>query len=137
MLAHGASPGKAPCRPDWPGNAATSRTVWWGGVNDAPTSGNDTREGKGVRVAAWLCLIVALAVGITLRNPAIALLGGLTIRVGLGVNPVKRGSRLSSISLQTAIVLLGFTLRFDRMVTVSAMRPPRWQRRSNSGGRCG
>ena len=102
-----------------------------------PPPATTRARARGVRVAAWLCLIVALAVGITLRNPAIALLGGLTIRVGLGVNPVKRGSRLSSISLQTAIVLLGFTLRFDRMVTVSAMRPPRWQRRSNSGGRCG
>ena len=79
-----------------------------------------TRQGKGVYVAAWLCLPVALAVGITLRNPAIALLGGLIIRLGLGVNPVKWGSRLSSISLQTAVVLLGFTLGCDRMVTVSA-----------------
>ncbi len=58
--------------------------------------------------------------GITLRNPAIALLGGLIIRLGLRVDPIKGGSRLGSISLQTAVVLLGFTLGFDRMMTVSA-----------------
>ena len=89
-------------------------------MNDPPTSSRDTRQGKGVRGAGWLCLVVVLAAGITLRNPAIALLGGLTIRLGLRVNPVKRGSRLSSISLQTAVVLLGFALGFDRMMTVSA-----------------
>ncbi|MYH13617.1 MAG: putative sulfate exporter family transporter [Gammaproteobacteria bacterium] len=71
-------------------------------------------------LAAWLCLLAALGGGIALQNPAVALLGGLLIRLGLDVNPVRRGMRLGAISLQTAVVLLGLTLGFDRMVSVSA-----------------
>ena len=89
-------------------------------MKDSPISTNHTHQDTKIRFAAWLCLLVALAVGIYLQNPALALLGGLTIRLGLGVNPVKRGIRFSGISLQTAVVLLGLTLGFDRMMTVSA-----------------
>ena len=71
-------------------------------------------------LAAWLGLLAALGGGIALQNPAVALLGGLLIRLGLDINPVRRGLRLGTISLQTAVVLLGFTLGFDRVVAVSA-----------------
>ena len=71
-------------------------------------------------VASWLLLLTALALGIYLRNPAVALLGGLFIRLGLGVNPVRQGIRYGTISLQSAVVLLGLTLGFDRVLTVSA-----------------
>ena len=55
-----------------------------------------------------------------MQNPAVALMGGLIVRLGLGVNPVRQGLRLGTISLQTAVVLLGLTLGFDQVVTVSA-----------------
>ena len=71
-------------------------------------------------LAAWLGLLAALGGGIALQNPAVALLGGLLIRLGLDVNPVRRGLRLGTVSLQTAVVLLGLTLGFDRVVRVSA-----------------
>ena len=71
-------------------------------------------------LAAWLGLLAALGGGIALQNPAVALLGGLLIRLGLDINPVGRGLQLGTISLQTAVVLLGFTLGFDRIVAVSA-----------------
>ena len=71
-------------------------------------------------LAAWLCLLAALGGGIALQNPALALLGGLLIRLGLDVNPVGRSMRLGAISLQTAVVLLGLTLGFDQVVSVSA-----------------
>ena len=58
--------------------------------------------------------------GVYLQNPAAALLGGLIIRLGLGVNPVRQGIRFGAVSLQTAVVLLGFTLGFDRVLTLSA-----------------
>ena len=64
-------------------------------------------------LAAWLGLLAALGGGI-------ALLGGLLVRLGLDVNPVRRGMRLGAISLQTAVVLLGLTLGFDQVVSVSA-----------------
>ena len=69
---------------------------------------------------AWGTLLVALLLGVYYRNPAFALLGGLGIRLGLGVNPVKMSGALGRYSLQSAIVLLGFTLGLDRLVAVSA-----------------
>ena len=71
-------------------------------------------------MAAWVGLLAALGGGIALQNPAVALLGGLLIRLGLDVNPVRGGMRFSAISLQAAVVLLGLTLSFDRVVAVSA-----------------
>lgn len=71
-------------------------------------------------LAAWFCLLAALGGGIALQNPAVALLGGLLIRLGLDVKPVRRSMRLGAISLQTAVVLLGLTLGFDQVVSVSA-----------------
>ena len=93
------------------------------GENRMPSSPdypNPARQRTKAHFAAWLCLLAALGAGIALQNPAVALLGGLLIRLGLDVNPVKRGMRLGTISLQTAVVLLGLTLGFDRVVAVSA-----------------
>lgn len=73
-----------------------------------------------LQVAAWTGLLVAVAAGLYYRNPAIALLGAMIVRLGLNVNPVPISGMLSKLSLQTAIVLLGFTLGFDRLVSVSA-----------------
>ncbi len=90
------------------------------GMTDPPVSTKKRPRNRKAHVAAWLCLLAALAVGVYLRNPALALLGGLTIRLALGVNPVRQGIKLGAISLQTAIVLLGLTLGFDRVMAVSA-----------------
>ena len=89
-------------------------------MSGSPVSNKSPRRLSGLRVVAWFCFLGTVAVGIYLRNPAIALLGGLIIRLGLGVNPVRQGIRLGAFSLQTAVVLLGFTLGFDRVMTVSA-----------------
>ncbi len=69
---------------------------------------------------AWALLIAALGLGAWLRNPAVALLGGLAIRLILNVNPVPNGNKVGKLALQTAIVLLGFTLGIDRLISVSA-----------------
>ena len=67
-----------------------------------------------------MLLAAALLLGGYLRNPAVALLGGLGIRLILDINPVPNSSMLGRLSLQSAIVLLGFTLGFDRIIAVSA-----------------
>ena len=69
---------------------------------------------------AWIVLLLALAGGIYLRNPAIALLGGLGVRLLWRVNPVPPSAIIGKYSLQGAIVLLGMTLGVDRLVSVSA-----------------
>ena len=69
---------------------------------------------------AWLGAGLALLVGVYFRNPAYALLLGMTTRLLIGVNPLYRVASWGKLSLQTAIVLLGFTLGFDRLVQVSA-----------------
>lgn len=61
-----------------------------------------------------------LGAAIYLQNPAYALLGALVLRLALDVNPVPASGKISKLSLQTAIVLLGATLGVDRLVTVSA-----------------
>ena len=80
----------------------------------------DTQSATARLSFAWFALVVSLALGVYYRNPAFALLGGLAIRLGLGVNPVKISGLLGRVSLQGAIVLLGFTLGLDRLVSVSA-----------------
>lgn len=69
---------------------------------------------------ARLGAALALAVGLYFRNPAYALLLGLATRLLTGVNPLRSVAKWGKLSLQTAIVLLGFTLGFDRMLQVSA-----------------
>lgn len=74
----------------------------------------------GKLAAAWAVVLLALAIGLYLRNPAIALLGGLSVRLLWRVNPIPVSAALGRYSLQSAIVLLGFTLGLDRLVSVSA-----------------
>ena len=81
----------------------------------APEAGLTLRRG-----ACYAGLGAVLAVALYLRNPAIALLGTLVLRLALDVNPVPQSGRIGKLSLQTAIVLLGFTLGIDRVVDVSA-----------------
>jgi len=80
----------------------------------------DPAASPGRRAGAWMVLLLALAAGMYLRNPAIALLGGLVVRLLWRVNPVPVSAALGKYSLQSAIVLLGFTLGVDRLVAVSA-----------------
>ncbi len=58
--------------------------------------------------------------GIYFLNPAVALLGGLVARLSLDINPIANSGKLGKISLQTALVILGFTLGFNRLISVSA-----------------
>ena len=69
---------------------------------------------------AWAGVASALVVGVYFSNPAYALLLGLATRLLTGVNPLHKLVNWGKLSLQTAIVLLGFTLGFDRLVQVSA-----------------
>ena len=69
---------------------------------------------------ARLGAALALAIGLYFRNPAYALLLGLATRLLTGVNPLHSFAKWGKLSLQAAIVLLGFTLGFDRMLQVSA-----------------
>lgn len=68
---------------------------------------------------AWAGLVFSIAAGVWYRNPAIALLGAMWVRLGTQINPIKHSSKLGKMSLQTAIVMLGFSLGFDRLVQVS------------------
>jgi uncharacterized integral membrane protein (TIGR00698 family) len=77
-------------------------------------------SGTARAATAWGVLLLALGIGIYLRNPAVALLGGLAIRLLWGINPVPVSAELGKYSLQSAIVLLGLTLGVDRLVGVSA-----------------
>ena len=93
------------------------------GENPMPDPSGDAKAAQRrpkTHLAAWLGLLAALGGGIALQNPAVALLGGLLVRLGLDVNPVRRGIRLGAASLQTAVVLLGLTLGFDQVMSVSA-----------------
>lgn len=69
---------------------------------------------------AWVGTSAAVAVGVYTLNPAYALLLGLATRLSTGVNPLQSVAKLGKLSLQSAIVLLGLTLGFDRMMRVSA-----------------
>ena len=69
---------------------------------------------------AWVGVVIALAVGVYFRNPAYALLLGLATRLLTGMNPLHRVTKWGKLSLQAAVILLGFTLGFERLVQVSA-----------------
>ena len=69
---------------------------------------------------AWVGIIAGMVVGIAFGNPALGLLAGLAVRLILDVNPVPNSAKISKYGLQTAIVLLGFTLGLERLVNVSA-----------------
>ena len=69
---------------------------------------------------AWLGVLLVIAVGIYLQNPAYALLGALALRLTLDVNPIKKSGTIGKLSLQAAIVLLGFTLGIDSLMQMSS-----------------
>ena len=81
---------------------------------------NQKQPGQAVVALSWAAIGLTLGVALYYMNPAIGLLGGLAIRLGLQTQPVVRAKSIGTISLQTAIVLLGLTLGFDRMLSVSA-----------------
>ena len=69
---------------------------------------------------AWAGVLLVIALGIYLQNPAYALLGTLALRLTLDVNPVKNSGTIGKLSLQTAIVLLGFSLGIGSLLQVSS-----------------
>ncbi|MCR9258336.1 MAG: putative sulfate exporter family transporter [Pseudomonadaceae bacterium] len=82
---------------------------------------NSPKQPKQAAVAlSWAAIALTLSGALYFMNPAIALLGGLATRLGLQTQPIVRAPSIGTISLQSAIVLLGFTLGFDRMLSVSA-----------------
>lgn len=74
----------------------------------------------GRKTIAWIAFLSSILLALFYLNPAVALLGGLITRLALDVNPVPHTGKLGKVSLQTAIVLLGFTLGIDRLLAVSA-----------------
>ena len=68
----------------------------------------------------WLGVLLVIAVGIYFQNPAYALLGALFLRLSLDVNPIKKSGTIGKLSLQTAIVLLGFSLGIDSLMQMSS-----------------
>ncbi|MDA8953885.1 putative sulfate exporter family transporter [Pseudomonadales bacterium] len=70
--------------------------------------------------SAWLGVSLVLALGIYFQNPAYALLGALVLRLILDVNPIKQSGTIGKLSLQTAIVLLGFSLGIDSLMQMSS-----------------
>ncbi len=81
---------------------------------------NQNQPNQAVVALSWVAIILTLSVALYYQNPAIGLLGGLATRLGLQTQPITRAKSIGTFSLQTAVVLLGFTLGFDRMVSVSA-----------------
>jgi len=69
---------------------------------------------------AWLGVSLVIALGIYFQNPAYALLGALVLRLILDVNPIKQSGTIGKLSLQTAIVLLGFSLGIDSLMQMSS-----------------
>ena len=72
------------------------------------------------RIVAGVGVFVGIGIGIAFKNPAFGLLAGLAVRLILDVNPVPTSAKMSKVCLQTAIVLLGFTLGLDQLIAVSA-----------------
>jgi len=68
----------------------------------------------------WLGVLLVIALGIYFQNPAYALLGTLALRLILDVNPIKKSGTIGKLSLQTAIVLLGFSLGIDSLMQMSS-----------------
>ena len=81
---------------------------------------NPQQPRQAVVALSWVALALTLGTALYYMNPAIGLLGGLATRLALQTQPIVRAKSIGTMSLQTAIVLLGFTLGFDRMLSVSA-----------------
>ena len=71
------------------------------------------------RPAALLCLVL-LPVLVWYGNPAVALLAGGAVALGLNQRPFDDGSRWARLSLQSAIVLLGLKLDLQTVWSLSA-----------------
>lgn len=65
-------------------------------------------------------ITASLLVGLWLRNPAIALIGAMLVRLLTNYNPIPASGTIGKLSLQSAIILLGFTLGMDQLIQVSA-----------------
>ena len=68
----------------------------------------------------WLGVLLVIVLGIYFQNPAYALLGALALRLTINVNPIKNSGTICKLSLQTAIVLLGFSLGIDSLMQMSS-----------------
>ena len=67
-----------------------------------------------------LGVLLVIVLGIYFQNPAYALLGALALRLTIDVNPIKNSGTIGKLSLQTAIVLLGFSLGIDSLMQMSS-----------------
>ena len=67
-----------------------------------------------------LGVLLVILLGIYFQNPAYALLGALALRLTIDVNPIKNSGTIGKLSLQTAIVLLGFSLGIDSLMQMSS-----------------
>ena len=88
-------------------------------IVEDPDKGTSPNHGQ-KSTLAWLGLLSVITIGIYFQNPAYALLGALALRLILDVNPIKKSSAIGKLSLQTAIVLLGFSLGIDSLMQMSS-----------------
>ena len=63
--------------------------------------------------------VVGLIAGLIWQNAALALIGGIATRLLMIENPVPHSAAIGKLSLQAAIVLLGFTLGVQQLVAVN------------------
>lgn len=84
------------------------------------TSQNNLQEQPQRSAIALLGVLLVIGLGIYYQNPAYALLGALFLRLTLNVNPIKSSGTIGKLSLQTAIILLGFSLGIDSLMQMSS-----------------
>ena len=81
---------------------------------------NTAQNHRQKSVLVWLGVLLVIVLGIYFQNPAYALLGALALRLTIDVNPIKNSGTIGKLSLQTAIVLLGFSLGIDSLMQMSS-----------------
>ena len=81
---------------------------------------NTTQNHRQKSALVWLGVLLVIVLGIYFQNPAYALLGALALRLTIDVNPIKNSGTIGKLSLQTAIVLLGFSLGIDSLMQMSS-----------------
>ena len=74
---------------------------------------------NGSRVGETFVAIAALCALIYAGNPAIALVIGMLISLVINRSPLPYGNAIGKYALQTAIVLLGFNLNANELITIS------------------
>ncbi len=67
-----------------------------------------------------LGLAAAIVPGLVLQNPAVGLIGGAAFVLLLGSNPISQSSHYAKLALQSAIVLLGFSMNLGAVVELSS-----------------